>query len=103
MSKPFSFNSVSFDVEDYYQNYKLHQNIFTKSELENQDHFTIVKGKNYLYFGGQNNDLKQGWGVLVVGGTIYEGQFQRDHKCGVGYQKQHKGKVYNGEFRNSVF
>ena len=33
-----------------------------------------------MYFGGLDDNIKHGWGVLIVGETIYEGQFHNNHK-----------------------
>lgn len=59
------------NMEEYLESYKLHQNFFTKEDMRSQPSFTMVKGKNYMYFGGFVDHMKHGYGLLVAGDTIY--------------------------------
>jgi len=88
------------DLGDYFDKYRLNQNFFTKDELEQQQNFMMVRGKNYLYIGGFTDRMKHGMGLLISGGNVYEGHFQLNLKMGKGYHKFSSGAVYVGDFVN---
>lgn len=84
-----------------YRNYRLKQNYFTKEDLEGQANFSIVRGKNYKYFGGYTDNMRHGMGILIAGDAIYEGFFKLNFKMGKGYLKFTSGAEYVGDFVNS--
>lgn len=59
------------DIDSVYHSYRLKQNYFTKEDLESQDNFSIVRGKNYQYFGGYSDNMRHGMGILIAGDAIY--------------------------------
>ena len=52
-----------------------------------------------VYIGMVDKACKQGRGRLESNGEIFEGEFSKDQKDGVGYYFQGDGKVYCGQFR----
>jgi hypothetical protein len=52
-----------------------------------------------IYIGMVEKACKQGRGRLESNGEIFEGEFSKDQKDGVGYYFQGDGKVYCGQFR----
>lgn len=100
-STSYVYSKPADNTEDFFENYRLHQNFFTKDDLKNQPNFTMVKGKNYMYFGGFVDHMKHGYGILVAGDTAYEGSFKLNLKMGKGYLKFSSGATYLGDFVNS--
>lgn len=82
------------------EDYKLHQNYFTLEQLLTQETFQVVRSREYLYFGGMQEGLRHGWGVLLGRGSAYEGSFSLGRKMGKGWLQSSSGAVFLGDFTN---
>lgn len=51
--------------------YQLSQNYFTLGQLLGQMGYQVVRGKEWVYFGGMEGGSRHGMGVLVTKNTVY--------------------------------
>lgn len=60
----------------------------------------VYKNTNTTYEGGWVEGVRHGEGVLTTSDGVYEGQFQKDERCGHGIQKAVDGSYYEGGWRH---
>jgi hypothetical protein len=51
--------------------YQLSQNYFTLGQLLGQEGYQVVRGKDWVYFGGMEDGNRHGMGVLITKNTVY--------------------------------
>lgn len=80
--------------------HQLSQNYFTSAQLLSQEGYQVMRGKDWVYFGGVDNGSRHGLGVLITRQTLYEGTFSLHRKMGQGFMRFPSGATYYGDFVN---